>query len=96
MAMSQHDTPTFTGDTGNPHIALSPFDHADRDIAFDPLSTNRQFPDQADLPVLGTIVVAGLTPDSIHVMIPLPGPTGGKGGPHRPTPCHDPATRTGH
>ena len=68
MAMSQQDTPPFTGDTGKPHIALSPFNHADRDFAFDPLSTNCRFPDQTDLPVLGTIVVAGPTPDSVHVM----------------------------
>ena len=61
MAMSHQDTPPFTADTDNPHIALSPFNHADRD---------RRLPDQADLPVLGTIVVAGPTPDSIHVMIP--------------------------
>ena len=70
MAMSHQDTPPFTGDTCNPHITLSPFNHADRDFAFDPLSTNRRLPDQADLPVLGSIVVAGPTPDSIHVMIP--------------------------
>ena len=76
MAMSQQDTPPFTG---NPHIALSPFNHADRDFAFDPLSTNRIFPDQADLPVLRTIVVAGPIPDSVHVMIPdcLVPPVGG-------------------
>ena len=49
---------------------MSSFDHADRDFAFDPLSTNHRFPDQADLPVLGTIVIAGPTHDSIHVMIP--------------------------
>ena len=62
MAMSQQDTPPFTGDTGNPHVTLSPFNHAD------PLSTNRRLHDQADLPVLGTIVVAGPTPDLIHVI----------------------------
>ena len=69
MATSQQDTPSFIGDTGSPHIALSPFNHADRDYAFDPLSTNRRLPDHTDLPVLGIIVVAGPT-DSIHVMIP--------------------------
>ena len=70
MAMSQQDTPPFTGDTGNPHIALSLFKHADRDFAFDPFSTNRRFPNQTDIPVLGTIVVAGPTPDSVQVIIP--------------------------
>ena len=54
--MNQQDTPPFTGDTGNLHIALSPF--------------NRRLPDHTNLPVLGTIVVAGPTPDSNHVMIP--------------------------
>ena len=58
------------GDTGNPRVALSLFNHADTDFAFDPLLTNRRLHDQADLPVLGTIVVAGPTPGSIHVMIP--------------------------
>ena len=74
--MNQQDTPPFTGDNSNPHIALSPFNHADRDSSFDPLSTNRRLPDHA---VLGTIVVAGPTPDSIHVMIPdcLVPPVGG-------------------
>ena len=77
--MSEQDTPPFTGDTGNPHISLSTFNHADRDFTFNPLSTNRRFPDQADLPVLGTIVVACLTPYSVHVMIPdcLVPPVGG-------------------
>ena len=68
MAMSLQDTPPITGDTGHPHVALSPFNHADTDFAFDP--TNRRLQDHADLPVLGTIVVAGPTPESIHVMIP--------------------------
>ena len=41
----------------------------------------RQTADHADLPVLGTIVVAGPTPDSGHVMIPdcLVPPVGGGG-----------------
>ena len=63
MAMSQQDTP-------DPHVALSPFHHSDCDFAFDPLSTNRRLPGHPDLPVPGTVVLAGPTPDTIHVMIP--------------------------
>ena len=70
MAMSQRDTPAFAGNTSDPHITLSPFGHTDGDFAFNPLSTNRRLPDHPDLPVLGTVVLAGPSPDTIHVMIP--------------------------
>ena len=70
MAMSQQDTPAFAEATGDPHVALSPFGHSDSDFAFDPLSTNRRLPGHPDLPDLGMVVLAGLTPDTIHVMIP--------------------------
>ena len=63
---SQQDIPTFVGETGGAHVTLAAFDHVDKDFAFDPLSTNRRFPNQADLPVLGTVVVAGPTPESIY------------------------------
>ena len=69
MGMSQRDTPAFAGNTGDPHIALSPFGHSDGDFVFDLLSTNRRLPDHPDLPVLGTVVLAGPTADTIHVMI---------------------------
>ena len=52
MAMSQQDTPAFAEATGDPHVALSPFGHSDRDFAFDLLSTNRRIPGHPDLPVL--------------------------------------------
>ena len=51
-------------------VALSPFGHSDRGCAFDPLSANRRLPDHADLPVLATVVFAGPSPDTIHVMVP--------------------------
>ena len=68
--MSQQSTPAFAEATDDHQVALSPFGHSDRDFAFDPLSTNRRLPGHADLPVLGTVVLAGPTPDTIHVMIP--------------------------
>ena len=43
------DTPTFAGDTERVHVAFAAFDHADRDIALDPISTNRHL--HADIPV---------------------------------------------
>ena len=62
--------PTFSVDTGGVLVHLSAFDHADGDFTFDPLSSNRRFPSVADLPVLGTVVVAGPIRDSIEVMVP--------------------------
>ena len=41
-----NDTPTFAGDTERLHVVFTSFQHADRDIALDPLSTN---PLQANL-----------------------------------------------
>ena len=70
MAMSQQSTPALAECTDDHPVALSPFGHSDRDFAFDPLSTNRRLPDHADLPVLVTVVLAGPTPDTIHVMVP--------------------------
>ena len=70
MAMSQYSTPAFAEATDDHQVALSPFGHSDRDFAFDPLSTNCRLPGHADLPVLGTVVLAGSTPDTILVMIP--------------------------
>ena len=69
MAMSQHDTPAFAESTGDPNVALSPIGHSDREFGVDPLSTNRRFLGHPDFPVLGTIVLAGPTSDTIHVMI---------------------------
>ena len=62
------DTPTFTGDTGRVHVALAEFDHVDQDLASDPISTNQRL--QTNIPVLGTVVVAGPTRESIHVLVP--------------------------
>ena len=52
------------------HVALSAFRHRDPDFSLDPLSTNRRFQPYAELAVLGTAVVSGMTADSIHVLIP--------------------------
>ena len=65
MAMSQRDTTAFTCNNGDPQIALSPFGHTYGDFAFDPLSTNHRLRDHPDLPVLGTVVLAGPSPDTI-------------------------------
>ena len=67
---SQCQTPTFMGDAGFEHVALSAFRHRDPDFSLDPLSTNRRFQPYAELAVLGTVVVAGTTADSIQVLIP--------------------------
>ena len=71
MAMSQESTAAFAEATDDHQVALSPFGHSDRDFAFGPLSINRRLPGHADLPVLGTVVLAGPTPDTIHVMLPV-------------------------
>ena len=49
-------------------MAFASFQHADRDIALDPLSTNRRL--ETDIPALGTVIVAGPTPDTIQILIP--------------------------
>ena len=51
-------------------MRLNAFGHDDADIGFDPLSANRRFVGTADLAVLGTLVFAGPTRDSISVMVP--------------------------
>ena len=58
------------GDTGFEHVALATFHHRNPDFALDPLSSNRWFQRSLDLSVLGTIVVAGPTPESIQVLVP--------------------------
>ena len=67
---SQMDTPTFTGEAGRIHVALATFNHEDADFASDPLSTNRRLLTEVDFPVLGTIAIAGPTPETIEVMAP--------------------------
>ena len=76
MAMSQQSLPpvnqhtgSFTEDTEGDGVRLNAYGHEDADIAFDPLSANR-FTGTADLAVLGTLVFAGPTRESIAVMVP--------------------------
>ena len=77
MAMSQQPTPpvnkytgSYTEDAEGDGVRMNAFGHEDADIAFDPLSANRRFPGTADLAVLGTLVFAGPTKESIDVMVP--------------------------
>ena len=63
-------TPTFMGDVGFEHMALSAFRHRDPDFSLDPLSTNRRFQANTELAGLGSVVVAGTTADSIEVLTP--------------------------
>ena len=77
MAMSQQSLPpvnkytgSFTEDTEGDEVRLNAFGHEDADIAFDPLSANRRFSGTADLAVLGTLVFAGPTRETISVMVP--------------------------
>ena len=51
-------------------VRLNAFGHEDADIGFDPLSANRRFSGAADLAVLGTLVFAGPTRETISVMVP--------------------------
>ena len=71
---THHTSPAHMGpyseDAGGDQLRINAFDHDDVDVTFDPLSTNCQFPDTADLAVLGTLVFGGPTCDSIDVMIP--------------------------
>ena len=74
MAMSQQLLPpvnryagSFTEDAEGDGMRLNAFGHDDADIGFDPLSANRRFVGTADLAVLGTLVFAGPTRDSISV-----------------------------
>ena len=77
MAMSQQPTPPvnkYTGshkeDADGDGIRMNAFGHEYADVAFDPLSANRRFPGTADLAVLGTLVFAGPTRESIDVLVP--------------------------
>ena len=77
MAMSQQPLPpvnnytgSFTEDIDGDGVRLNAFGHEDADIGFDPLSANRRFAGTADLAVLGTLVFAGPTRESISVMVP--------------------------
>ena len=77
MAMSQQFTPpvnrytgSYTEDAEGDGIRMNAFGHEDADVSFDPLSPNRRFAGTADLAVLGTLVFAGPTRESIAVMVP--------------------------
>ena len=77
MAMSQQHTPpvnkytgSYTEDADGDGVRMNAFDHEDVDILFDPLSANQRFSGTADLAVLGTLVFAGPTRESIDVMVP--------------------------
>ena len=63
--------PSLRDDLDNTYCAVAAFQHADPDLARDPLSTNRRLHDTSDLEMLGTLVVAGPTPDQIFVLIPV-------------------------
>ena len=58
----------FTSDSVDTPVAFSAFQHTDGDIPFDPLSTNCHL--QTDIAVLGTVILAGPTPESIQVLLP--------------------------
>ena len=77
MAMSQQHTPpvskytgSYTEDADGDGVRMNAFDHEDAHISFDPLSANQRFSGTADLAVLGTLVFAGPTRESIDVMVP--------------------------
>ena len=69
--------PSFHDVEGNMYCAVPAFQHSDVDLAQDPLSTNRRLINTEDLPMFGTLVVAGSTTDHIKVLIPdtFSGPT---------------------
>ena len=77
MAMSQQHTPpvnkytgSYTEDADGDGVRMNAFDHEDVDISFHPLSANRRFSGTSDLAVLGTLVFAGPTRESIDAMVP--------------------------
>ena len=77
MAMSQQSLPpvnqytgSYTEDVDGDGVRLNAFGHEDASIAYDPLSANRRFAGAADLAVLGTLVFAGASRNSISVMVP--------------------------
>ena len=61
--------PSFHDEEGNLYCAITAFQHPDADLARDPLSTNRQLINTAELATFGTLVVAGSSPDHIRVLI---------------------------
>ena len=61
---------SYTEDIEGDGVRLNAFEHEDANIAYDPLSANRRFAGTADLAVLGTLVFAGPTRDTISVMVP--------------------------
>ena len=63
-------TGSYTEDIEGDGVRLNAFEHEDANVAFDPLSANRRFAGAADLAVLGTLVFAGPTRNSISVMVP--------------------------
>ena len=88
MAMSRQIIPpadnqytgSYTEDAGGDRLRMNAYNHEDVDVSFDPLSANRRFPSTDDLAVLGTLIFAGPTRESIDVMVPdclLP-PVGGE------------------
>ena len=78
MAMSRQITPpaenqymgSYTEDAGGDGLRMNAYNHEDVDVSFDPLSANRRFPSTDDLAVLGTLIFAGPTRESIDVMVP--------------------------
>ena len=75
--MSQQHTPpvnkytgSYTEDADGDGVRFNAIGHEDADIAFDPLSANRRFSGTADLAVLGTLVFAGPTRESIDRRCP--------------------------
>ena len=77
MAMSQQSLPpvnnytgSFTEDNDGDGVRLNAFGHEVADIGFDTLSANRRFSGTADLAVLGTLVFAGPTRETMSVMVP--------------------------
>ena len=63
-------TGSFTEDTEGDGVRLNAFNHEDADVAFDPLSANRRFSGTTDLAVLGKLVFAGPTRETVSVMVP--------------------------
>ena len=62
--------PSFHGRDGSTYCAVAAFQHPDPDLAWDPLSTNRQMLNVMDKAMFGTLVMAGQTPDHVTVLIP--------------------------
>ena len=56
--------PSYHDDRDNTYCAVPVFQHADPDLAWDPLSTNRRLLDTADLDMFGTLVVPAVDAES--------------------------------